>query len=94
MKIASKPRLIAAWAAWDFGVMPDFLRGFLRSFAAMAFQASDFHGLLAFLAFFLSSPLGGMMAVAGYLGGAGARGARFPWRSAGDSFSHSAMACL
>ncbi len=50
--------------------MPDFLRAFFHAFAAMVFQSSDLVGVLIYVAFVLSSPLGGLMATTGYVVGA------------------------
>jgi murein DD-endopeptidase MepM/ murein hydrolase activator NlpD/urea transporter len=55
----------------DWVLMPDLLRGFFRAFAAMVFQASDVTGMLVYVAFVLSSPLGALMATVGYVAGAG-----------------------
>jgi murein DD-endopeptidase MepM/ murein hydrolase activator NlpD/urea transporter len=55
----------------DLLFMPDYLRGFFRAFAAMVFQASDVAGILVYVAFVVSSPLGALMATAGYAAGAG-----------------------
>lgn len=60
----------ASWAQVDFLMMPGWLRGFFRAFSAMLFQASDGVGVLVYIAFVLSSPLGGLMATTGYLVGA------------------------
>ena len=55
-----------SWTHVDLMVMPGFLRAFFRAFAAMAFQASDLTGVLIYVAFVLSSPLGALMATLGY----------------------------
>lgn len=59
-----------SWTQLDLLAMPGFLRGFFRAFAAMVFQASDLTGVLVYVAFVLSSPLGGLMATLGYVVGA------------------------
>lgn len=59
-----------SWTQADLLVMPGFLRAFFRAFAAMVFQGSDLTGVLVYLAFVLSSPLGGLMATIGYAVGA------------------------
>ena len=61
----------SSWTQVDLLVMPGFLRAFFRAFAAMVFQGSDLTGVLVYLAFVLSSPLGGLMATLGYVVGAG-----------------------
>lgn len=58
------------WSHVDIMMMPGFLRAFFHAFAAMAFQASDLTGILIYIAFVLSSPLGGLMATIGYVAGA------------------------
>jgi urea transporter/murein DD-endopeptidase MepM/ murein hydrolase activator NlpD len=59
----------AAWLQVDLVMLPDFLRAFFRAFAAMAFHGSDVAGLLVYVAFVLSSPLGAVMATVGYVAG-------------------------
>ena len=60
-----------SWIQTDLLGMPGFLRAFFRAFAAMVFQGSDLTGVLVYLAFVLSSPLGGLTATLGYVMGAG-----------------------
>ena len=60
----------ALWLQVDWLVLPDFLRAFFRAFAAMAFHGSDVAGILIYVAFVLSSPLGALMATIGYAAGA------------------------
>ena len=50
--------------------MPDHLRAFFHAFSSMVFQSSDLVGVLIYIAFVLSSPLGGLMATVGYVVGA------------------------
>jgi urea transporter len=64
----------AAWLQVDLVALPDFLRGFFRAFAAMAFHGSDLAGVLVYVAFVLSSPLGALMATVGYVAGAATLG--------------------
>ncbi len=59
-----------SWTQVDLLVMPGFLRAFFRAFSAMVFQASDLTGVLVYVAFVLSSPLGGLMATVAYVVGA------------------------
>lgn len=59
-----------SWLQVDLLAMPGFMRAFFRAFAAMVFQGSDLTGVLVYLAFVLSSPLGGLMATVGYVAGA------------------------
>ena len=54
----------------DLLAMPGYLRAFFHAFAAMVFQSSDLTGVLVYVAFVLSSPLGGLMATLGYVVGA------------------------
>ena len=61
-----------AWLQVDLLAMPGFMRAFFRAFAAMVFQGSDLTGVLVYLAFVMSSPLGGLMATVGYAAGAAA----------------------
>lgn len=60
----------AAWLQVDWHLLPDFLRAFFRAFGAMAFHGSDVAGILVYVAFVLSSPLGALMATVGYAAGA------------------------
>jgi urea transporter len=59
----------AAWLQVDLVMLPDFLRAFFRAFGAIAFHGSDVAGLLVYVAFVLSSPLGAVMATVGYVAG-------------------------
>lgn len=61
---------VAASSQLDFQELPGFLRAFFRAFAAMSFHSSDVVGILIYIAFVVSSPLGGMMATVGYVVGA------------------------
>ena len=58
-----------SWTQVDLLAMPGFLRAFFHAFAAMVFQGSDLTGVLVYVAFVLSSPLGGLMATLGYVVG-------------------------
>ncbi len=60
-----------SWTQVDLPELPGLLRGFFRAFAAMVFQSSDVVGMLVYLAFVLSSPLGGSMATVGFFAGVG-----------------------
>ena len=57
------------WTQVDLVGMPDFLRAFFHAFAAMTFQSSDLVGVLIYVVFVLSSPLGGLMATIGFVVG-------------------------
>ena len=59
------------WTQINLPELPGMLQGFLHAFAAMTFQSSDVVGMLVFIVFVISSPLGGLMATAGYFAGAG-----------------------
>jgi len=59
-----------SWTQVDLMIMPGFLRAFFQAFAAMVFQSSDLTGVLVYVVFVLSSPLGGLMATVGYVTGA------------------------
>lgn len=54
------------WTQVELRWMPEFLRAFFHAFSAMAFQSSDLVGVMIYVAFVLSSPIGGMMATLGY----------------------------
>lgn len=63
---------VAQWLHADLPMVPDFLRAFFQAFGGMVFHPGDVAGLLVYLLLVLSSPLGAVMATAGFVGGAAA----------------------